>query len=63
MTTVQALLEKQLMNARADASYARSLLADPGLKSGRSKMLKLFRDSEKLETSTVAQLSKFAYLK
>ena len=63
MRTVQELLEVQLQQARRNADIARRSLADPALKSGRSKFRKMLDESVHLENATAAELSKFANLK
>lgn len=63
MRTVQELLEVQLQQARRNAEIARRSLADPALKSGRTKFRKMLNDSVQLENATAAELSKFANFK
>ncbi|MEK7882360.1 hypothetical protein [Methyloversatilis sp. NSM2] len=63
MRTVQELLEVQLQQARRNAQVARAALADPALRSGRSKFRKMLNDNVQLENATAAELSKFVNLK
>lgn len=63
MRTVQELLEVQLHQARRNAQVARAALADPALRSGRSKFRKMLNDNVQLENATAAELSKFVQFK
>lgn len=63
MRTVQELLEVQLQQARRNAQVARAALADPALRSGRSKFRKMLNDNVQLENAIAAELSKFVNLK
>lgn len=63
MRTVQELLEVQLQQALRNSEIARRSLADPALRSGRSKFRKMLNDSVQLFNDTAAELSKFEQFK
>lgn len=63
MRTVQELLEVQLQQARRNAQVARAALADPALRSGRTKFRRMLNDNVQLENATAAELSKFVQFK